>query len=98
MACVVDTGAPTRVATLIHTAAAASAASMRRTNVAASAMLSGSMIPFLIVPTTSPPATIAPSASNTVATASAPIIVSAPDPTAAPTLLATSLAPMFIAM
>ena len=56
------------------------------------------MMPFLIVLTTSPPAISAPAASNIAAIAIAPASVRAFDPTAGPTLLATSLAPMFIAM
>ena len=95
---VVETGAPAMVAMLIQIAAANSAASIRNMNVSALSIAAGSMMPFLIVPTTSPLAMNAPAASNTAAMASAPIMVSAPDPTAAPTLLATSLAPMFIAM
>ncbi|MNY63428.1 hypothetical protein D3C86_2003850 [compost metagenome] len=57
-----------------------------------------SMMPPLMVPTTSPPATMAPMASNTAATTMAQPMVMAPDPTAGPMLLATSLAPMFMAM
>ena len=56
------------------------------------------MIPFLIVPTTSPPAMIAPEASKIAAMIIAPVSVIAFDPTAGPTLLATSFAPMFSAM
>jgi hypothetical protein len=51
-----------------------------------------------IVDTTSPPARIAPAASKIAAMTSAPIMVSAREPTAGPTLLATSLAPMLRAM
>jgi hypothetical protein len=58
----------------------------------------GSMMPFLIVETTSPPAMIAPAASNTAAMTSAPKRVSARAPTAGPTLFATSLAPMLSAI
>ena len=56
------------------------------------------MMPFWIVDTTSPPAISAPAASNTAAIINAPTIETAFDPTAGPRLLATSLAPMFIAM
>ena len=52
----------------------------------------------LMVPTTSPPATMAPMASNTAATRMAQPMARAPEPTAGPMLLATSLAPMFMAM
>jgi hypothetical protein len=55
-------------------------------------------MPLEMVVTTSPPAISAPAASNTAAITKAPAIVSAFDPTAGPTLLATSLAPMFMAM
>ena len=63
-----------------------------------SPMAAGLMMPFWIVATTSPPATRAPAISNTEAMISAPTIEMAFDPTAGPTLLATSLAPMFMAM
>ncbi len=55
-------------------------------------------MPFLMVCTTSPPAIKAPPPSKTAAMTIAPPIVSAFDPTAGPTLLATSFAPMFIAI
>ena len=61
-------------------------------------MALGSMMPPLMVPTTSPPATMAPSASKTAATQMAQPMVMAPEPTAGPMLLATSFAPMFMAM
>ncbi len=50
------------------------------------------------VDTTSPPAIIAPITSKTAAMTMAPAIEMDLDPTAGPTLLATSLAPMFIAI
>ena len=59
---------------------------------------SGEMMPLRIVPVTSPPAMIAPAASNMAAMMMAPVSVRVLEPTAGPTLLATSLAPMFIAM
>ncbi len=55
-------------------------------------------MPFLMVPTTSPPASKAPLASKIEATMTAPPMVKAPAPTAGPTLFATSLAPIFIAI
>ena len=51
-----------------------------------------------IVVMTSPPAIIAPAASKTAAISSAPIKVMAFEPTAGPTLLATSLAPILSAI
>ncbi len=93
-----ETGAPTYVATLIQIAAASSADSMRRTKLPASRISAGSMISLDMVPITSPPAISAPMVSNTAAMANAPAMVSAPEPTAGPTLLATSLAPMLSAM
>ena len=96
--CVVDTGAPIQVAKLTQSAADIRAAIIAHINVSASAIDSGETIPFEIVLTTSPPATIAPNASKIPAINSAPTMVSAFEPTAGPTLLATSLAPMFIAM
>ena len=96
--CVVDTGAPTAVARLSQSAPASSAASMIHTKVSESLIRSGLMMPLRMVPTTSPPAISAPAASKTAAMTSAPASVNALEPTAGPTLLATSLAPMFIAM
>ena len=61
-------------------------------------MSAGSMMPFFTVLTTSPPAMIAPAASKKAAMAIAVVRVIANDPTAGPTLFATSLAPMFMAM
>ena len=58
----------------------------------------GSMMPLEMVETTSPPAISAPALSKTAAMASATPSVIACDPTAGPTLLATSLAPMLSAM
>ncbi len=98
MECVVETGAPRAVARLSQSAPASKAANMTQANNAGSAMASASMMPPLMVPTTSPPATMAPSASNTAATTMAQPMVRAPEPTAGPMLLATSLAPMFMAM
>ncbi len=60
--------------------------------------ISGLMMPPLMVLMTSPPAIRAPADSKIAAMMIAPVIVNAPDPTEGPTLLATSLAPMFMAM
>ncbi len=96
--CVVDTGAPKAVARLSQMAAASSAAVISQMKRSGSVTASGRMMPFWMVETTSPPAMSAPAASNTAAMISAPTIDIAFDPTAGPTLLATSLAPMFMAM
>ena len=96
---VVDTGAFDRVAKLSQSAAASSAAiiaQMKESVLPPNAEMS--MIPFLMVLTTSPPAISAPEASKMAAMTMAPPIVSALEPTAGPTLLATSFAPMFMAM
>ncbi len=95
---VVETGAPSQVATLIHNAPASSAAIIARMKVSASPTRAGSTMPFEIVETTSPPAMIAPAVSHRAAMINAPIIDRAREPTAGPTLLATSLAPMLSAM
>jgi hypothetical protein len=75
-----------------------SAAIMAQTKVAGSATFAGSMMPLEMVETTSPPAMMAPAVSNTAAMTSAANRVIALAPTAGPTLLATSLAPMLSAM
>ena len=98
MECVVDTGAPNAVARLSHSAPASSAAVITQMKRSLSAMPAGLMMPPRIVDVTSPPAMSAPATSNTAAMTTAPPIVMAREPTAGPTLLATSLAPMFIAM
>ena len=98
MACVVDTGAPKYVARCTHSAEASSADIMIHTNVSAFGTRAGSMMPLEIVSTTSLPAISAPAHSKTAAMMSAPDMVSARAPTAGPTLLATSLAPMVSAM
>src|SRR5690606_11388223 len=95
MAWVVDTGAPSTVARLTHTAAANRAAIISRMKSAASMAAGGVMMPLEMVSTTSPPARIAPAASHTAAMTRAAVRVMALLPTAGPTLLATSLAPMF---
>ena len=56
------------------------------------------MIFDFMVLTTSPPARIAPLASKIAAIIIAPASVIACDPTAGPTLFATSFAPIFIAI
>ena len=96
--CVVDTGAPTEVAKLSHKAADSKAAVIAQINISGFDIKAGSIIPFLIVLTTSPPAINAPAASNIAAIIIAHIKVKAFDPTAGPTLLATSFAPIFIAI
>ena len=95
---VVDTGAPMAVARLSHSAPASKAAIIIQTKTSVSPIRSGSMMLLLIVPTTSPPAISAPAASQTAAINMAPDMVRAREPTAGPMLLATSLAPMFMAM
>src|SRR5690554_2342991 len=95
---VVDTGAPIQVARFNHRAPASRAAVISQTKARGSSRLVGSIMPSLMVETTSPPAMIAPPASNTAASKTAPPSDRAPEPTAAPTLLATSLAPMLMAM
>ena len=81
-----------------HSAPASKAENITQANSVASVICLLSMMPPLMVPTTSPPATIAPMASKMAATTIAQPIVMAPEPTAGPMLLATSLAPMFMAM
>ncbi len=98
IACVVDTGARMKVDRWIHRAAAISAATISRVSVAASSISPGSTIPAAIVSTTRPPAMSAPATSQTAAMASAPPMRITRAPTAGPTLLATSLAPMLSAM
>ena len=95
---VVETGAPTDVAKLSQTAADKRAAVIAQINTSGLVIRAGSIMPFLIVFTTSPPAISAPAASNTAAITIAQKSVSAFEPTAGPTLFATSLAPMFIAI
>ena len=56
---VVETGAPNHVAALSQIAAPASAPIMTHTNTCGSGTSAGSMMPFLTVLTTSPPAMIA---------------------------------------
>jgi hypothetical protein len=96
--CVVDTGAPMAVAKLSHSAPASRAAVMTQMKRLVSAIASGLMMPPRMVETTSPPAIKAPATSKMAARTIAPVMVMERDPTAGPTLLATSLAPMFMAM
>ena len=95
---VVDTGAPTYVAKFTQSAELINAAIIAHIKTCPSATASVSMIPLEIVETTSPPAKSAPALSQTAAIAIAPPIVSAFAPTAGPMLLATSFAPMLIAI
>ena len=97
-ACVVDTGAPTNVARLTQMAEEISAAIMALMKMPVSVTRLGSIMPLEIVATTSPPAISAPALSNMAAMSRAPNMVRAREPTAGPTLLATSLAPMLSAM
>ena len=97
-ACVVETGAPSQVDRFTHRAAAIIAQIITRTNPSEVAKPSGATMPPAMVSTTSPPASTAPRLSNTAAISSAPPMVSTLAPTAGPTLLATSLAPMLSAM
>ena len=96
--CVVDTGAPNAVAIFNQIAPASKAAIMTQIKVSLFGIASGLMMPFLMVLTTSPPASKAPAASNITAIIIAPTSVNALDPTAGPTLFATSFAPIFIAI
>ena len=95
---VVDTGAPEAVAILSQMAPASSAASISQTKTSELATALGAMMPPRMVDTTSPPAISAPAASKMAAMTRAPPRLRAREPTAGPTLLATSLAPMFKAM
>ncbi len=96
--CVVETGAPIQVAKFTQTAAEISAANITQINTWGSPTAEGSIIPLEIVPTTSPPANSAPALSKTAAIIKAPVMDRAFEPTAGPTLLATSLAPIFNAI
>ena len=96
--CVVETGAPTHVAKLTHSADEIRAAIIAQMKISLSDTEDGSMIPLEIVETTSPPASNAPAVSHTAAIAIAPPIVRAFAPTAGPMLFATSFAPMFTAI
>ena len=96
--CVVETGAPTQVAKFTQSADEISAAIMAQIKISESETDDGSMIPFEIVDTTSPPAKSAPAVSQSAAMTIAPPMVSAFAPTAGPMLLATSFAPMLTAI
>ena len=93
-----ETGAPRIVARFTHIAAAKRADIMAFIKILLSGTSFGSIIPFEIVETTSPPANKAPALSKTAAISSAANILMAFEPTAGPTLLATSLAPIFRAI
>ena len=95
---VVDTGAPMAVAKLSHSAPASRAEVMTQMKRPLSEIASGLMMPPRMVETTSPPAIRAPATSKMAARMMAPVMVIEREPTAGPTLLATSLAPMFMAM
>ena len=83
---------------LTHSAEDMSAAIIAQMKTCVSATLSGSMMPLEMVETTSPPASSAPALSKSAAITMAPPMVSALAPTAGPMLLATSLAPILIAI
>ena len=95
---VVETGALSAVARLIHRAAARRAHTIRSRKDSTLKDSSGLMIPFATVLTTSPPASSAPALSHTTAIVRAAPIERTPPPTAGPMLFATSLAPMLSAM
>ncbi len=95
---VVDTGAPIQVARFTHSAEESRAAIIAQMKASVLGIRAGFTMPLEMVSTTSPPAMIAPAVSKMAAISSAPDMVSAFEPTAGPTLLVTSLAPMFIAM
>jgi hypothetical protein len=95
---VVETGAFSTVARFTHRAEEISAAIISQTKVSVVGTVEGSMMPLEMVETTSPPASRAPALSQMAAMMRAPPMVSALEPTAGPTLLATSLAPILRAM
>ncbi len=102
MLCVVETGKPSLVATVSHTAAAIIAEmnpyirSLAKTSVTVSK--STTRIPFLTVSVTASPAKKAPANSKIAATITACFSVRALDPTDVPIAFATSFAPIFHAM
>ena len=92
---VVETGQPRLEATISQMAAASRAASMPKTRISGlSAIPEGSMIPLRMVLVTCPPASAAPPNSKMAAMMIAVLTVIAPEPTAVPMTLATSLAPI----
>src|SRR6056300_613572 len=95
---VVETGALSAVARLIHSAAARREQTIKSRNDSALKDSSGLMIPLATVLTTSPPASSAPALSHITAIVRAPPIERTPPPTAGPILFATSLAPMLRAI
>src|SRR5690554_898846 len=95
---VVDTGAPIQVARLSQSAPANNAAVINQTKARPSSRLEGSIMPPFMVETTSPPAINAPADSKIPARITAAPRDRAPEPTAGPTLFATSLAPILIAI
>src|SRR5690554_5785706 len=94
---VVETGAPIQVARFSQSAPDSKAAVISQTKARGSSRVVGSIMPPLMVETTSPPAISAPAASNTAASNKAAPSDKEPEPTAGPTLLATSLAPILMA-
>ena len=99
IACVVETGRPKRDATISSVPAEASAASIPyRTSSGFCSTRTASSIPLRTVLVTWPPARKAPVNSSRPATRTAPVMVSAPDPTLVPIAFATSFAPIAQAM
>ncbi|MNL75222.1 hypothetical protein D3C87_2009860 [compost metagenome] len=95
---VVEIGALAQVAMLISTAAARSAAIIAQISTLGLEINAPLVMPLAIVVATLPPASTAPATSKTAARASPKPIVMARAPTAAPILLVTSFAPIFIAI
>ena len=95
---VVETGQPTRDATVNHMAAANRAESMPYSRMLASPIAPESIIPLRIVEVTSPPARKAPRNSKIAAIMIACLTVIALEPTDVAIAFATSLAPMPQAM
>jgi hypothetical protein len=95
---VVETGALRYVARFNHNAPANKADNITIIKAVGSVKVDISIIPFFTVFTTSHPAIVAPSTFPSAAITIAHLIVIAPDPTAGQTLLATSLAPILIAI
>ena len=86
------------MAKFTHIAAEINAANIAQIKISGSPTADGSIIPFEMVPTTSPPAKRAPALSKIAAIIRAPVMDMALAPTAGPTLLATSFAPIFNAI
>ena len=96
--CVVETGAPIAVAKCSQIAPESKAANIKVAKFRESPITSIEIIPERTVSTTSPPAIKAPEISQIAAIVIAPNMLKALEPTAGPTLLATSLAPILSAI